>query len=238
MKTQQKKKKMSDDELNDQTEQPMSEHRLQNVWSVWEHKRDALSGREGYGTNMTKLCTFKTVEGFWRFANRIPPPSSMFTTDTGSKKFNEREIEGISVFKEGIRPEWEDPKNMHGGELSVRRQMNIGQLDQWWEDLLLGIIGETIDPTDVITGVRIVDKSSNKNKLSYKLEVWFECNQTNEPQTIEAIKENISTALNTQLKFEYKPHSDALTVDHHATPRHGDHHPEPHRTGSSRRFNN
>ena len=28
-------------------------------------------------------------------------------------------IEGQSIFKQGILPEWEDPKNSHGGELRV-----------------------------------------------------------------------------------------------------------------------
>jgi hypothetical protein len=29
---------------------------------------------------------------------------------------DERKIEGLSMFKSGIRPEWEDEKNTKGGE--------------------------------------------------------------------------------------------------------------------------
>lgn len=141
---------------------------IENAWSVWEHRKNAPGA--AYGTSMSKLCTFNTVQGFWRFYNHTPCPSQMFTTENGTtSKFGDREIDGISVFKKDIRPEWEDLKNMHGGEFSVRRNMNTAQLDQYWEDLLLGTIGEMIDPTNVITGVRIVDKSG-KGKMLYKLE--------------------------------------------------------------------
>jgi hypothetical protein len=183
------------------------EHPLQNEWSVWEHRKATAAG--DYGSNMTKMCSFNTVEGFWRFLNFTPCPSDMFTTDQGSTKFNDRDVEGISVFKKEVRPEWEDPKNMHGGEFFIRKTLSVAQLDQWWEDLLLGIIGETVDPTEVITGVRVVDKST-KGKVLYRLEVWFECNAENDPQLVEQIKENISAALNISLKLDYRPHSNAM----------------------------
>jgi len=185
------------------------EHPLQNVWSVWEHRKAAAAG--DYGSNMTKICTFNTIEGFWRFMNFTPCPSDTFTTDGGASKFGSRDVEGISVFKKDIRPEWEDPKNMHGGEFFIRKSMSAAQLDQWWEDLLLGTVGETIDPTDVITGVRIVDKSL-KGKLAYRLEVWFECNNESDPNLLEAIKENIGAALNTTLKLDYRAHSNTMAA--------------------------
>lgn len=189
-----------------------AEHPLQNTWSVWEHKKSgsgSVTGAHQYGSNMAKLCTFNTVEGFWRFMNHTPPPSDMFTTEQGTRKFGDREIEGISLFKSHIRPEWEDPMNMHGGEFSVRKIMQTTQLDQWWEDILLGTIGETIDPENVITGVRIVDKCS-KQRMVYRLEVWFSCNQETDPHMVEAIKERILEALNATIKLDYRPHSNAL----------------------------
>ena len=183
------------------------EHPLQRSWSVWEHRKATAAG--DYGSNMTKVCTFNTVEGFWRFMNFTPCPSDIFTTDQGATKYNDREVEGISVFKKEVRPEWEDPRNMHGGEFFIRKTLSVAQLDQWWEDLLLGIIGETVDPTDVITGIRIVDKST-KGKVMYRFEVWFECNIDNDPSLVESIKENICQTLNASIKLEYRPHSSAM----------------------------
>ena len=37
---------------------------------------------------------------------------------------------------------------------------------------VLGLVGETIDEGDEITGARIVDKSRQRNKI-YKLELWY-----------------------------------------------------------------
>jgi len=189
-------------------ESPVEEHPLQHGWSVWEHRKATAAG--DYGSSMTKICTFDTVEGFWRFMNFTPCPSEIFASEHGvPSKFKERDVEGISVFKKDCRPEWEDPRNVYGGELFLRKTMTVNQLDQWWEDLLLGLIGEKIDPTDVITGVRVVDKSV-KGKVLYRIEVWFECNRDNDPQMVSAIQENVNQALNFNLKLDYRPHSNAL----------------------------
>jgi len=188
----------------------MEEHPLQNVWTAWEHRKATAAG--DYGLNMSKICTFDTVEGFWRFMNFTPPPSEMFATEGGGSapKFT-KDVEGISVFKKDVRPEWEDPKNMSGGEFQLRKTLSANQLDQFWEDLLLATVGETVDPTDVITGVRIVDKTA-KGKVIYRLEVWFECSQDSDPQTVDIIRENLMQMYGPNLKFEYKPH--AASVGH------------------------
>jgi translation initiation factor 4E len=181
---------------------------LQNVWTVWEHHKGGASNN--YGTNMKKLGDFSTVEGFWRFFNHVPWPSQIFTTEEGSKRFNDREVEGISLFKRGIRPEWEDPRNMHGGEFFVRKQLNVSQLDQWWENLIMGTVGELIDPADVLCGVRIVDKSV-KGKILYRLEIWFSCSEKSDRDLVERIKDNTVTAMNTSVKLEYKDHTTSIS---------------------------
>lgn len=37
------------------------------------------------------------------------------------KKFVDRSVDSFAVFKEGIRPEWEDPANKTGSEWSIRK---------------------------------------------------------------------------------------------------------------------
>jgi len=114
-----------------------------------------------------------------------------------------QEVEAISLFRKGIRPEWEDMRNMHGGELFIRKQMNIAQLDQWWEGLVLGAIGETLDPADTLCGVRIADKSS-KGKIMYRVEIWFSCSEKSDPALVEKIRENTLSAMQAQVKLEYR----------------------------------
>jgi hypothetical protein len=49
--------------------------------------------------------------------------------------------------------------------------MDPKQLDEYWLNLVLGMIGETIDKGDEITGARVVDKS--KRDVIYRMELWF-----------------------------------------------------------------
>eukprot|EP00953_Heterococcus_sp_UTEX-ZZ885_P025854 14024-Heterococcus_DN1.PRE.2 len=61
------------------------------------------------------------------------------------------------------RPEWEDAANATGGEWSCRERLTTHALDTYWENLVLGLIGETIDWGDEICGARVVDKSRGKD---------------------------------------------------------------------------
>jgi hypothetical protein len=47
--------------------------------------------------------------------------------------------------------------------------------DEYWTNLVLGMIGETIDAGDEICGARVVDKSVG-SRCTYRLELWFRKN--------------------------------------------------------------
>lgn len=55
------------------------------------------------------------------------------------KEVEGRSIDAFSVFKKGIRPEWEDEANRSGSELTCRKAMPFEVLDTYWENLVLGI---------------------------------------------------------------------------------------------------
>ena len=107
---------------------------------------------------------------------------------------NGRHIEGFSLFKKGIRPEWEDPANVSGGELSCRKMLNVDILDLYWENMAFGLIGETIDDADEICGCRIVDKGKAKacNKTLFKLELWM---RTDNPQLADRLRTRLCECL-------------------------------------------
>ncbi len=95
----------------------------------------------------------------------------MFFTSDAKKEVDGRVIDGFSVFKKGIKPDYYDPVNIEGAELSCRQYFNPEALDNYWENFILGLIGETIDEDGQICGGRVVDKS--KNKPLYRLELWY-----------------------------------------------------------------
>merc|ERR1712146_171857 len=62
---------------------------------------------------------------------------------------------------------------MGGGEFTCRKTMQPEVLDIYWENLVLGLIGETIDEADDVCGCRVVDKSKKgTNRTMFRLELW------------------------------------------------------------------
>lgn len=104
----------------------------------------------------------------------MPRPSEVFYDGQTRKEIlpDGRTIDAFSLFKKGIKPAWEDPANKSGGELLCRKTMSVDALDTYWENLVLGLIGETIDEQDEICGCRVVDKSKKGNRMMFRLEIW------------------------------------------------------------------
>ena len=117
---------------------------------------------EDWSNSMRQICTFSTVEEFWRYWSFIPRPSEIFFDGQSRKEVEGRIIEGFSLFKKGITPAWEDPANVKGSELACRKTLPVDILDLYWENMALGLIGETVDDGDEICGCRVVDKAKPK----------------------------------------------------------------------------
>jgi len=102
-------------------------HFLETEWVLWEHRAPDKSSKS-YEDNMEKLVEFATVEDFWNAWNHIPPPSGIFYDGKTKKRFSNRIVESFSLFKKGIKPEWEDPANRAGAEWFCRRPFTPAQL--------------------------------------------------------------------------------------------------------------
>ncbi|CAK0840225.1 unnamed protein product [Prorocentrum cordatum] len=66
--------------------------------------------------------------------------------------------------------------NANGGHFQFQLKPSIGggQVDEYWNNLVLGMIGATIEPANMITGIRLVDKLSGPRAANViRLEVWF-----------------------------------------------------------------
>ena len=73
---------------------------------------------------------------------------------------------------------------MKGGNMRVVFGSNYTSLDSFvdeekklsnfWETLVLSVIGETLDDGDNITGIRVIDKSNAyKKQVNHRVEIWF-----------------------------------------------------------------
>lgn len=171
---------------------------------------------------MNEVCTFSTVEDFWRYYNNIPRPSEIFYDGETRKKVGpeKKTILEYNLFKKGIEPEWGDPQNATGGSFFIRQSLDASTLDMYWQNLVFGLIGETMENNadntadksgaNCICGARVVDKS--RNMPMYRLELWI---NTRDADIKENIRNNLVECLIDGLngsrkgfpRFEFKEHS-------------------------------
>ena len=183
----------------------VEKHNLNTTWAVFEHKD---------WSKYTKIATFNTVEDFWGVWDIVPAPSAFFFNGKAKNKISGRDVEGFSIFREGIKPEWEDPMNASGGELFIRTsEIDLAAVDKYWENLALTIIGENSPVVDKICGIRVVDKSKKNSrtnqyiKHAYRLDVWYKQHDEQSRKDVEALFLECLTDLSSKVNIEWKPHS-------------------------------
>ncbi|XP_034041238.1 eukaryotic translation initiation factor 4E family member 1c isoform X1 [Thalassophryne amazonica] len=94
-------------------------HPLQNRWALWYFKNDKS---KSWTENLRLISKFDTVEDFWALYNHIQQPSKLgFGCD-------------YSLFKDGIKPMWEDDRNKLGGRwlMTLTKQQRHNDLDRYW----------------------------------------------------------------------------------------------------------
>lgn len=170
---------------------------LQCAWTLWEQ----LS-TEKYHTS--KVVTFRTVQEFWSIWNGIPQPSELLD----GKKFvrtesngHSTEIGALMIFREGIPPEWEHMANAQGGhfQLTLKSVAVGGQVDEYWNNMVLGIIGGTLEACSKVNGVRLVDKLGTRNKTTdhIRIELWYSSRIT-KPE-VDILKKSMEKCVTTRL---------------------------------------
>jgi|UniRef100_A0AC35G404 translation initiation factor 4E len=106
-----------------------SRHPLHSRWVLWFLKGDRTKDWEDC---LRRVTTFDSIEGFWSVANHFIQPSGL---SWGSDFY---------VFREGIKPMWEDEQNVKGGRWLVMVDKHKRQqlLDHYWMEMLLALVGE------------------------------------------------------------------------------------------------
>lgn len=145
---------------------------LRSTWTLWEQIAAA-----NYADATRQVASFSTVKGFWKYWCHLPQPSELLD----GKKFvregadSRSVVDSLMLFKEGIKPEWEDKVNAKGGhfQFQLRGAIGGGQIDEYWNNIVLGMVGGTIEPADMINGVRLLDKLGQRGTASVRIEVWF-----------------------------------------------------------------
>ncbi|CAG2184555.1 EIF4E [Mytilus edulis] len=117
------------------------EHPLQFNYAIWFSRKSQGKSSASYDQNLKLVGTFASVEQFWGIYSHLVRPSDL----TGHCDFH--------LFKEGIRPMWEDSANNKGGKWIVRLKKGLGS--RCWENLILAMLGEQFMVGEEICGAVI-----------------------------------------------------------------------------------
>jgi len=153
-------------------------HPLQNSWTLWFFKND--KGRS-WEENQKPIITVSTVEDFWSLynhvvvASRLPPGSD------------------YSLFKEGISPDWEDPRNKAGGRwiINMDKRRRAEYLDMSWLEIMFYLIGEQADQHAHQVNGAVVNVRAKGDKLG----VWLA--DASQPDSVVRIGKMIKERLGT-----------------------------------------
>lgn len=191
-----------------------NEHLLENTWVLWYRppaNNNSASQAKAWEHSQKLYFTANTVESFWKGFHKLPRISPNHPTNCD-----------YSLFKEGVKPMWEDEFNKNGGRWTYtieRRQPNISSqqlpniIEQAWLDVMLCLIGEGFDPYgDMIAGgVCGLRNPRGPNKgevMTAKIHIWTkDASATDINTKIGEILKGVLHAPDNQLT--YSPHDTA-----------------------------
>ncbi|VDI04362.1 eukaryotic translation initiation factor 4E type 2-like isoform X1 [Mytilus galloprovincialis] len=167
------------------------EHPLQFNYAIWFSRKSQGKSSASYDQNLKLVGTFASVEQFWGIYSHLVRPSDL----TGHCDFH--------LFKEGIRPMWEDSANNKGGKWIVRLKKGLGS--RCWENLILAMLGEQFMVGEEICGAVI--------SIRYQediLALWNRtaCDQVTTSRIRDTLKRILNLPPNTIM--EYKTHNDSI----------------------------
>ena len=168
------------------------EHPLHSAWGLWyDSKKTGASNNWEEG--LIQVQNFSTVEDFWIMMNHIKRPGSL---EVGSN---------YHLFKQGIKPMWEDSANQNGGKwiVTLTLKEDLFRLDQIWEDILLALVGETLDDGENIAGIVL-----GKRRSLVKLAIWTKSRDDVEANMTIGERLRKTLAVSPSVAVEYYSHAD------------------------------
>ncbi|CAO3672425.1 unnamed protein product [Umbelopsis vinacea] len=134
------------------------------------------------------------IEDYWAVYSHLKRPKDL------------PNISDYHLFKQGVRPVWEDAMNVNGGKWIVR--LKKGLASRYWESLVMAIIGDQFDVGQEICGAVLSIRNSEDI-----LSVWNQ--SAHEGRTNLKIRDTMKKVLNLPADtiMEYKTHNDSLN-DH------------------------
>lgn len=121
----------------------VGEKPLQFKYWMWCARKGKFRTME-YSKTLRLIGRCASIEQWWSLYGHLKRPTDLPA------------YEELSLFKYDIKPMWEDPANVNGGQWVIRlRRCNINQA---WENLCLAMLGEQFEVGNEICGITLVTK--------------------------------------------------------------------------------
>ncbi|KAJ1302163.1 hypothetical protein OPQ81_000991 [Rhizoctonia solani] len=153
-----------------------------------------------YEAGLKVVGKFRTVEDFCRLFNWVKPPSKLERSSN------------YHMFKEDIKPMWEDPANANGGKWVITMRNNPALLDRCWSWLAMGLVGQELDDReDMICGAVV----SLRSRID-RIQLWIR--QKDDVERVNAIGKKLVKLLDLdrepgiQLEFQFNSDERAPTA--------------------------
>ncbi|KAI1745853.1 translation initiation factor eIF4e [Xylaria scruposa] len=169
----------------------LSSHPLRDTWVFW--YRPPITKANGYieyDKTLHAMMSVKSAEEFWLAYSHLKRPSSLPT------------VSDYHLFKDGVRPIWEDEENKHGGKWILR--LKKGVADRYYEDLIMACVGDQFgEESDEICGI-VLSMRNGEDVLS----IWTR----NTGQKVLKIRETMRRILQcpADTKIEWKGHDASM----------------------------
>ena len=180
----------------DSKEEFNAKHPLNSRWTLW-YTKPQTNKSENWHDLLKPVITFSSVEEFWGIYNSIPQANQLPLKSD------------YHLFKEGIRPEWEDEANSKGGkwQFSFNKKLEVNPIiNDLWLRGLLAVIGETIeDDENEVNGIVL-----NIRKQAYRVGIWTkDCDESKLKTVGERLKKVLQ--LKDEQKVEFMSHDASNT---------------------------
>ena len=177
-----------------QKENSDGKHYLNSKWVLWFLKGDR---NRSWEECLKRVAVLETVEDFWGLYSNIQPPTGLpWNSD-------------YYLFREGIKPMWEDPSNIKGGRwlTQIERTKRAERLDSCWLELMMALVGEQFNNL----GSNVCGAVCNVRQKGDKVALWTRDGTNDDTNLVigNVMREKLGMSPDESLRYEI--HKDAST---------------------------
>ena len=149
---------------------------LKNKFAFWYRISDDLYlaqskqaiDKKEYENQVKKIGEFDTIEDFWAIFQHLRKPDSC------------RPGIEFQMFKDPIKPMWEDENNKDGGRFSIKLRKDFTTII--WEEMIFALIGDVL-PNEIKEQINGIVVTSRKDFNT--LQIWIKGNESKMINNIE-----------------------------------------------------